>query len=253
MTHRHWPAALQALLLLTAASPLPAQQTCSGCEWSARGDRSEGVQTRSPMIAGGSFELMSVAYLGGRGPETGEHSLRLTFWMPAQGELDELRVWAPLPSANDREKVSYAMEPSRRKYPAGRAEFAWPSGEVVTALGLPLESLHVLIRSGETYLPGLLSTLPGAASPGYGFVFESSAGIDADCDIVRAGDGARVRSMECYEELGGTIVVTWDGRTDDGELAADGEYLLQVDGDMLAETIRPLEASVLFRHRSSLE
>ncbi len=243
---------LLSILLLATAHALPAQQTCAGCEWSARGDRSEGVKTKSLMISGGSFELMSVAYLGDRGAG-GDASLRLSFWMPEAGALDELRVWAPMPSASEREKVSYVMEPAKKDYPAGRADFAWPGKEVVEPLGLPLDSLNVLIKSGKVYLPGLLTSRAGAAPAGYGFVFESSAGIDADCDIVRAADGDTVRSMECYEELGGTIAVTWDGRDDDGKPVADGEYALRVDGDMLAETIRPLEASVPFRHRSSLE
>ncbi len=244
---------LLSILLIAMAHALPAQQTCAGCEWSARGDRSEGVKTKSLMISGGSFELLSVAYLGDRGAGGGA-SLRLSFWMPEAGTLDEYRVWAPMPSATEREKVSYVMEPAKKDHPAGRAEFSWPQGDVVAPLELPLDSLNVLIRSGKVYLPGLLTSSAGAApAGGYGFVFESSAGIDADCDVVRAGDGAAVRRMECYEELGGAIEVTWDGRDDDGGPVADGEYVLKIEGDMLAETIRPLEASVPFRHRASLQ
>ena len=193
-------AALLSILLISAAHALPAQEVCKGCKWAERGDRSEGVKTESLMISGGSFELMSVAYLGHRGSEGGDSPLRLSFWMPAAGELDEIRVWALLPSEADREKVSYVMEPSRKEYSAGLADFAWPRGDVIAPLGLALDSLNVLIRSGEVYYPGLLTAREGTAPAGYVFVFESGAGIDADCSIVKSGgSAAAVKSFECVE------------------------------------------------------
>ncbi len=245
---------LMSIVLVSFAKAGAVQELCAGCEWSERGDRSEGVKATTPVRgSGGAFELVSVAYLGERGPAAADQRLLLAFWMPEAGELDEIRVWAPLGDRSvARETVAYVMEPGRREYPAGRADFAWPRGDVVEPLGLPLDLLHVLIRLGTSYLPAVLTGREEAEpAEGYAFVFESSAGIDADCDIER-GDGTPVRRMECYEELGGTIDVTWDGRDDSGNPVADGEYVLRIDGDMLAETIRSLETSVTFRHRRSL-
>ena len=69
----------------------------------------------------------------------------------------------------------------------------------------------------------------------------------------RAGDGAEVSGFECYKEYGGEVAIEWNGRDDDGQPAADGLYVLAVEGDMLAEVLRPVETSVKFWHRGSLK
>ena len=63
---------------LLLATPLSLAQTCDGCEWSERGDRSEGVWKDASMISGGSFELMSVRYRASLG--SGGSDLKLFFW-----------------------------------------------------------------------------------------------------------------------------------------------------------------------------
>ena len=235
------------LMLLTASIAM-AQTVCDGCEWSERGDRSEGVWKEASMISGGSFELMGVSYLhGGAG---GGAQIGLHFWLPEAGTLDELLVWKLLPSETN-DKVAYKMEPAGRKFGAGAQKFGW-SGEVIKKLGLGLDSLHTRIRSGGSYVPGLLTTGTPSPSGGYAFVFESGAGIDAWCTVSTAG-GDQIAEFECYEEYGGEVRVEWDGRDDSGQPAADGLYELSVEGDMLAEVLRPLETSVRFWHRASLK
>ena len=66
-----------------AAAAAPAQEVCTGCEWGPRGDRSEGVKTKSLMISGGSFELLSVGY---RSPAEGGPGIG----KPAKGGPDSL-------------------------------------------------------------------------------------------------------------------------------------------------------------------
>lgn len=236
-------AALQCLLAGTAAS---AQEVCATCKWSDRGDRFEGVEDRE-QVSGGSFELLSVHYL--RPPEPGEgDSLHLLFWLPEPRELDEIRVSQPA--------RYYKMEPKLKQYGQGLQDFTWPRGEVIDPLGLSPDALYARIRSGDVYFPALLSPHRPAAPPGgYAFVFESGAGIDADCTIARQDDGTseEVRTFECFEEFGGTIAIEWDGLDAAGGAVADGLYVLRVEGDMLAETIRPLETHVVFRHRQRLE
>ena len=242
---------LVAALLSLAASFSSAQQVCDGCKWAERGDRSEGVWQEASMISGGSFELMSVGYLRGGGGGSGAR-IGLHFWQPEAGALDEVLVWKPLPSETN-DKVAYKMEPASKQFGAGPQSFAWPRGEVIDRLGLTLDSLHTRIKAGDSYIPGLLTT--GAPSPagGYAFVFESGAGIDAWCTVSRAADGEPISEFECYEEYGGEVRIEWDGRDDSGQPAADGLYVLAVEGDMLAEVLRPLETSVKFWHRGSLK
>ena len=239
--------ALTTLMLLAASISL-AQEVCDGCEWSERGDRSEGVWREATMISGGSFELMSVSYL--RGAAGGGAQVGLYFWQPDAGALDELLVWKPLPSETN-DKVAYKMEPVGKQFGAGAQKFSW-SGEVIKKLGLGLDSLHTRIRSGGSYIPGLLTTGTPSPSGGYAFVFESGAGIDAWCTVSPASGGEPISEFECYEEYGGEIRIEWNGRDDSGQPAADGLYVLAVEGDMLAEVLRPLETSVKFWHRGSL-
>lgn len=236
---------LTILALLSTCSAAPAQEACDTCGWADRGDRFEGVVSRE-QISGGSFELVSVHYL--RPPEAASagSQMHLYFWLPEARQLDEIRVSKPA--------VYYRMEPARKDYGEGLQDFAWPRGEVIAPLGLSVDALYARLRAGDVYVPALLSTRdPAAANGGYAFVFESGAGIDADCTVTRRDDAAAaVRSFVCFEEYGGMIAIEWDGRGDDGKPAADGLYVLEIDGDMLAETIRPLKTSVAFLHRGHL-
>ncbi len=237
--------ALAALFLLTASISL-----AQGVEWKPRGDRSEGVWKEATMISGGSFELMSVRYRhsgGGGGAQVG-----LYFWQPEAGALDALLVWKPLPSETN-DKVAYKMEPDSKEFGAGLQSFAWPRGDVIEPMGLSLDSLHTLIKAGGSYIPGLLTTGTPSPKGGYAFVFESGAGIDAWCTVSPAGGGDAISEFECYEEYGGEVAIEWDGRDGQGQPAADGLYVLAVEGDMLAEVLRPVETSVRFWHRGSLK
>jgi hypothetical protein len=233
------------LAVLAMCSAAPAQQVCDSCAWADRGDRFEGVESRE-QISGGSFELVSVHYLRPTEAAAAGPQVHLYFWLPEALQLDEIRVAQPA--------RYYRMEPARRQYGEGLQDFAWPRGEVIAPLGLSVDALYARLRAGNVYVPALLSTRdPAAATGGYAFVFESGAGIDADCTVTRQdGAPAIVRRFECFEEYGGMIAIEWDGRGDDGKAAADGLYVLDVVGDMLAETIRPLKTSVAFRHRGRL-
>jgi hypothetical protein len=236
------------LLLLTA--PLGQAQTCDGCEWSERGDRSEGVWKEASMISGGSFELMSVRYRASLG--SGGSDLKLFFWQPEAGELDELLVWKPLPSQTN-DDVAYRMEPASKRFDAGLQQFTWPRA-VIERLGLNPDSLHAKVKAGGNLVPGLL-TMGGspAEASGYAFVFESGAGIDADCNIIPDGGSEPIAAFECYEEYGGEVTVEWDGNDKAGRPAANGLYRLTIDGEMLAEVLRPVETTVSFWHRASLQ
>ncbi len=231
------------IALLLAAATAPAQEPCPSCKFAERGDRSEGIEDRE-QISGGSFELLSVHYLTRGGPSAGDR-IHVYFWVPEAGTLDELKVWQP--------GRYYRMEPRQRQYEPGLRGFSWSRGEVIDPMGLAIDSLYARVRAGDTFLPALVTTgEPEVRQAGYAFVFESGAGIDADCTIAAAASGAAVKTFECYEEYGGEITIEWDGRDESGGAAADGTYTLQIEGDMLAEIIRPLETNVTFRHRSRL-
>lgn len=236
------------LLLLTA--PLTQAQTCDVCEWSERGDRSEGVLKEASMISGGSFELMSVRYqanLGSEGPD-----LNLFFWQPEAGELDELLVWKPLPSQTN-DNVDYKMKPASKQFDVGLQKFTWPRA-IIGRLGIDPDYLYAMVKARGNFVPVLLTTGGSpASSSGYAFVFESGAGIDADCSIIPDGGSEPIAAFECYEENGGEVTVKWDGNDKAGRPAANGLYRLTIDGDMLAEVLRPVETTVSFWHRASLE
>lgn len=242
----------KALLTLSILASAAAwgQEPCDSCGWAERGDRWEGVIEKE-QISGGSFELVSVQYRRPPEPADGSDRLHLVFWLPEPLELDEVKVWQP-----DR---FYSMEPSRKRYGKDRQVFAWPRGEVVDRLGLAIGSLYTRIRSGTVYYPALLSTREDpTTTAGYELVFQSGAGIDATCTIARhrlspprspQGDGDVIRSFECFEEAGGTIMIEWDGRDAQGRTAPAGVYVLKIDGEMLAETLRPLRQRYSFWHR----
>jgi len=237
-------------ILLLLAAPFSQAQTCDGCEWSKRGDRSEGVWKDASMISGGSFELMSVRYRASLG--SGGSDLKLFFWQPKPGELDELLVWKPLPSQTN-DDVAYKMEPASKQFDAGLQQFTWPRA-VVEQLGLNPDKLHTKVIVDGNHVPGLL-TMGGtpAAASGYAFVFDSGAGIDADCHIIPDGGSEPIAAFECYEEYGGEVTVEWDGKDTAGQPAANGLYRLTIDGEMLAEVLRPVETTVRFWHRASLQ
>ncbi len=232
------------VLCLLAGPAALAQGKCETCGFADRGDRFEGVDDRE-QVSGGSFELQSVHYLRPAEAAAGGQEMHLYFWLSEAGALEEMRVAQPA--------RYYRMEPKRKQYDPGLQTFAWPRGEVIDPLGLSIDALFARVRAGDVYIPALVSTgAPAAAKGGYAFVFESGAGIDADCTVA-GKDGAPVKTFECFEDYGGMITIEWDGRDAAGNPAADGLYDLRIEGALLAETIRPLETSVAFRHRGSLK
>lgn len=126
---------------------------------------------------------------------------------------------------------------------------------MIDRLGLATDSLYTRIKTGEVYYPALLSAREELTSgTGYAFVFRSGAGIDATCTIARRDEGAQVvRSFECYEDYGGTIVIEWDGRDERGQAVPAGVHVLKIEGEMLARTFRPLRQSVSFWHRGPID
>ena len=201
------------------------------------------------MISGGSFDLMSVRYRAKL--DSGGAGLKLFFWQPEAGALDELLVWKPLPSETN-DKVAYRMEPAGKQFGAGLQQFSWPP-KVIERLGFGPDSLHIRIKAGDGLVPGLLTTGgPPAPQGGYVFVFESGAGLDAECTITADGSSDPVAVFEVFEEYGGEVTVEWDGNDSSGQPVADGLYVLSIDGDMLAEVLRPVETSVSFWHRANL-
>ncbi len=238
---------LQEVLLascIVAGSAIPAQAGCDTCDWTERGDRMEGVVVvKEEQVSGGSFELLGVHARRLEAPAPDSELLHLSFWLPEPRELDEIEVWQPA--------RRYKMEPARKRFGGGHQDFVWPRGEVIARLGLSIDSLYTRIKAGEVFFPALLSTreVPMPA-PGYAFIFDSSAGIDADCTIVRRDESARViRRFECFEDDGGTIFIEWDGRDDRGQPVPQGVYVLKLEGDMLARTLLPLDSIVAFWHR----
>lgn len=236
---------LAVLLALIGAVPSTAQERCDTCGLMERGDRLEGIDDRE-QVSGASFELVSVHYLAAGEPGEAGTDIHLYFWSPQAGEVEELKVWQPA--------LLYRMEPVQKDFAEGLATFSWDRAAVVDPMELATDTLFARIRSGETFLPALVTTdaAPGPHD-GYAFVFDSGAGIDADCTVVRPADGERIRSWECFSDFGGEIPIEWDGKDDAGRLAEDGLYALEIDGEMLAETIRPVTASISFQHRASLQ
>ncbi len=240
MNHRFAKVLLASCIL--AGSAIPARAGCDNCRWADRGDRWEGVVERE-LVSGGSFELLGVHNQRLEATASDSDQLHLSFWLPEPQELEELWVWQPV--------RFYQMEPARKRFDGGRQGFSWPRGEVIARLGLSVDSLYARIMAGAVYFPALLSAGERSTpTEGYAFVFLSGGGIDANCTIARRAEGPRVvRRFECFEDYGGTLVIEWDGRDDRGQPVPEGVYVLNLKGDMLAETLRPLHKSVVFWHR----
>lgn len=234
-----------------------AQAGCEGCEFKDRGNRSEGVHSFKIPVSGETFRLMSVQYRGDAAGDAGAQ-VHLYFWMPAAASLSELKVWRPMDAKREREKVEYRMEPKQKHYDAGLQRFEWPGGDVVARLdGVKVDSLYALIKSGEAYVPGLVTTGASPATSGaYEFWFESSGEIVADCHIERvAADGTRtgVGFFDCSDDAS-RFSVEWDGRDDDGNAAPDGLYVLRFDGEMaLASSNSNVAREIRFWHRGDLK
>lgn len=229
------------ILYLLASPAVPAGAGCDTCQWRDRGDRWEGIVERE-QISGASFQLLGVHRRPLPEAAVEGELLYLSFWPPAPPAPAAIEVWQPA--------RLYRMRPAPQAPGAGRQEFAWPRGEVIDRLGLSVASLYARIRSGEVYHPALLSTRAGQSpEEGYTFFFLAGAGIDAECTIVRRGEEARVlQRFECFEDLGGTMAIEWDGRDGRGQPVPPGVYVLDIEGEMLAETFRPLRRRVSFWH-----
>ncbi len=251
---RHRPATVLLASCFFAWPAIPVEAGCDTCAWSDRGDRWEGVDSKQ--ISGAGFKLLGVHNRRRSAAASDSGQIHLTFWLPEARELDQIEVWQPA--------RLYRMAPAEKRYGGGGQEFAWPRGEVLDRLGLSIESLYTRIRTGSVYFPALLSTgeRPAPAA-GYAFVFQSGAGIAADCTIARCAEPAAlarceeparvVRSFKCYEAYGGTLVIEWDGLDDDRQPVAAGVYVLKLMGTMKAQTWRPLRRSVAFWHRAPPE
>ena len=232
---------LAALALLLTAGALWAE--CETCRYTDRGDRFEG--TENQQVSGGSLDLLAVQYKTAQsGPPATADKLHLYFWLPGPTTPTiEVRE----PSRN------YLMHPVKKPFTAGLQEFAWPRNEVVGRLGIDPSRLYSKISNREEtlYYPAFLSGgAPPQAGGRYVFVFRSGAGIDATCTISReeGGQMVPVRKWVYTEDLGGTLPIEWDGRDDQGKTVLPGTYQLRLRGDLLAESVRPLNETVSFVH-----
>ena len=242
-------AAIAAVALLLAAAS--ARAACEKCRYADRGDRFEGVENLQ--VSGSSFDLVAVEYRPGNGQghplDSHAEKLFLYFWLPA----------SLTPTIEVREPVrNYMMHPAKKSYAAGLQSFSWPRGEVLAPLGIEPDRLHAKISNREetVYYPAFLSAgSPPAPGGSYVFLFRSGAGIDVDCTISR-DEGSQlvpVRKWVCSSDLGGPVTITWDGLDDRRQPVPAGRYVLRLKGDMLAETPRPLRATVTFEHYGRLQ
>ncbi|HEX6899112.1 MAG TPA: hypothetical protein VF789_05335 [Thermoanaerobaculia bacterium] len=233
-----------AALLLAAGA---AWAACEACKYKDRGDRREGVEDWQ--VSGASFDLLAVQYRQGEPWKTASDRLFVYFWLPA-GLTPTIEVREP--------GKNYMMHPAKKPYPQGLQSFSWPRGEVVAPLGIDPAGLQARVSNREetVYYPAFLSSGPRPAPGGtYAFVYESGAGIDVDCTVSRdqGGQLVPVRKWIFTRDLGGRLAVEWNGRDDQGRPAPPGRYVLRLKGDMLTETVRPLNATLTFEHYGQLQ
>lgn len=235
--------AATAALLLCASL---AWAVCETCRYADRGDRHEGVD--QVQVSAASLNPLSIQYRQGDPLKTASDRLYVYFWLPT-AQTPAIEVQEPA--------KNYMMHPVRKPYPAGLQSFSWPRGEVVQPLGLDPARLHARVSSRDRslYFPAFLSSGPAPAAGGtYAFIFQSGAAFDARCTISRDDGGqlVLVRKWSCPQELGGRVVLEWNGRDDQGQPAAPGRYVLRVRGEMLTDSPRPLNDSFAFQHYGHL-
>lgn len=219
---------------------------CERCRYADRGDRFEGVEDWQ--VSGSSFDLIAVEYRAGK-PAAVADRLSVYFWLPS----------ALTPTIEVREPDrNYMMHPAKKPYAAGLQAFSWPTAAVLAPMAIAPGELHAKVSNREEtlYFPAYLS--PGAPpGPGgtYEFVWKSGAGLDVSCAISRDDGGALVpvAKWDCSSDFGGKVTIRWNGLDAQGQPAPPGRYLLRIKGDMLAETPRPVNATVAFVHYGRLQ
>jgi hypothetical protein len=241
MTRTVWKALGTAAALLAAVGT--AWAACSKCTYAKRGNRSEGVLVRK--VSGGSFDLLSVEYRPAGSSSAAGKDVHLYFWLP-KPETPMIEVWEP--------DTNYWMVPDRKPYVQGLQAFTWPRGDVLDPLGLTPSVLCPKVRnpSQTLYYPAFLSAGQKPAAGGrYVFSFRSGAGVDVRGTITPNGTTVPVRKF-AYREGGGRLHIEWNGRDDAGKPVTQGVYVLRLDGNMEAESIRPLSFKLSFVHYGQL-
>jgi hypothetical protein len=243
MTRTVWKALGTAAALLAAAGI--AWAACSTCTYNRRGNRSEGVLAQK--ISGGSFDLLAVEYRPAGGLPASGKDVHLYFWLP-KPETPVIEVREP--------DTSYWMVPDRKPYAQGLQAFTWPRRDVLDPLGLATSVLSPKVSDPlkTLYYPAYLSAgQKPAPDGGYVFSFRSGAGIDVRGAIVPNGRTVPVRKFTYREGYGGRLRINWNGRDDAGKPVPRGVYVLRLDGNMMAESIRPLNFRLSFVHYGQLQ
>lgn len=231
-------AALLPLLLAAAGSDLAFKD---------RGNRTEGVMTRTN-VSGHTFGLVAL-HLEPEVPVGRSDALYL--WVPRVAEGTEVEVYIREPGSN------YVMSPKagapdgdcqQRRFRAGEW-FCWPR-DVLDELVSDCSRLQLdaSVDSGEIRLPTLLTDRPETArAKGYVFVLETSDDLEGEWQIL-SEDGETLVSSPIADYDEGTIRLRWDGRTNEKEPVPPGTYLFAFEGTLLGERMRPVALEARFLH-----
>jgi hypothetical protein len=102
--------------------------------------------------------------------------------------------------------------------------------------GRRMISEHLARPAGESRALGVRWVRGAPVPPGEGLLVSLPAAAEVDVDLIDVA-GRRVRSLASRRFSAGATLLLWDGRTEDGVLAAPGVYLAIVrSGDAVAST-----------------
>ncbi len=229
--------------------------------------REEGLEG-TPTAQGNLKLLSAILFWQGALPEDrSENLIALWFYLQAPSTIsitvsEYERTIRKFPGYN------YAMRPSEKGYNPKNfpdPQFEWDARGVVDVIGLSIDDLYALAEiekvRGEDIsqiAPILIYRNPTMCLgevENYRFVFVASNKADLVYKFIRIDDDtAIIYEDELSDRMPNRpIIIDWDGKDKDGQIAPEGMYQLKIDATFeLGDRILSLPYYYNFYHKSSI-
>jgi hypothetical protein len=120
----------------------------------------------------------------------------------------------------------YRLKPLILSSLSDRWQFQW-SSSVLRQVNIVPTSLRSIARAGDTILPVLLSR-----SPVYTIYIYTGGHVKTITLHISQSNGKQIYSQTLTDRPGDEVSFTWNGRTQKGDLATTGHYILKVEAQV---------------------